>query len=152
MLLKTAAIAGLFGLDEYVKQQVEDSLEEGESGKYFRDRITLRKIYNRGFMFSSLEDKSFFVKLSTLVSTAALLIMNEKTEKKGNAAEKMGMTILLAGASSNSFDRLIRGKVIDYIPVEKDRKKKEAKQVTANLGDFYIALGGSLFFLGRFFH
>ena len=151
MLLKTAAIAGLFGLDEYVKQLVEDSLEEGESNKYFREKITLRKIYNRGFMFSSLEDKNFLVKFSTLLSTVALLVMNEKTEEKGNRAEKMGMTILLAGALSNSFDRLVRGKVIDYIPIGKDQKKGD-KQVTANLGDYYIALGGSLFFLGRFFH
>lgn len=151
MLLKTAAIAGLFGLDEYLKQEVEDCLEEGEWGKFFCDKITLRKIYNRGFMFSSLEDKTFLVKTSTVLSTMALLVMNEKTEEKGNGAQKLGMTILLAGALSNSFDRLIRGKVIDYIPLGKDQKKTGDKQVTANLGDFYIALGGSLFFLGRFF-
>ncbi len=152
MLLKTAAIAGLFGLDEYVKQQVEDDLKEGETRNYFSDRLTLRKIYNRGFMLSSLEDRTLLVKLSSLLSTTALLIMNEKTEKKGNALQKLGMPLILAGALSNTFDRLIRGKVIDYIPIEKDGKKKSKGQVTANLGDFYIAVGGSLFFLGKLFH
>ncbi len=149
MLLKTATIIGLFGADEYIKQQVEDTLEEGESRQYFYDKITLRKIHNRGFMLSSLEDRTLLVKISSLVSTGALLILDEKVRKNGNRMQKVGMTALLAGAMSNTFDRLVRGKVIDYIPVMENRKKKPCKQVTANLGDFYIALGGIVFSIGR---
>ncbi len=149
MLLKTAAIIGLFGADEYVKQQVEDTLEEGECRKYFHDKLMLRKIHNRGFMLSSLEDKTLLVKISSLVSTGALLIMDEKVGKNGNRTQKVGMTVLLAGAMSNTFDRLVRGKVIDYIPIMGNREKKSGKQVTANLGDLYIALGGMILSIGR---
>ena len=147
MLLKTASVVGLFGLDEYIKQHVEENLEEGESGKYLNDRITLRKIYNRGFMFSSLEKKEGLVKAASIVAGLSLIRMDEKTNLLGNVGEKAGMTLIMAGAASNVFDRIVRGKVIDYIPVAEN--KKNHKQVTANLGDFYIAIGGIIYAISR---
>ena len=55
---------------------------------------------------------------------------------------KLGMAILGAGASSNIFDRLSRGKVIDYIGIRS--KNQFLARLTANLGDFYILLGAVL--------
>ena len=52
------------------------------------------------------------------------------------------MAILGAGASSNIFDRLSRGKVIDYIGIRS--KNQFLARLTANLGDLYILLGAFL--------
>ena len=62
--------------------------------------------------------------------------------RKGHFTEKLGMAILGAGASSNIFDRLSRGKVIDYIGIRS--KNQFLARLTANLGDFYILLGAVL--------
>ena len=52
------------------------------------------------------------------------------------------MVFLSAGAASNIYDRLERGKVIDYIGVKS--RNKFLSRLTANLADMYVALGAVL--------
>ena len=137
----------LFGADEILKQRVEDQLEEGEVRSYLKDRLVIRKVYNRGFIFSSLEDKNLLVKGVSVVAGVLVFLMDIWAERYGNFQEKLGMTLLSAGAASNIFDRLVRGKVIDYIAVR--TKNTRIKKITANLGDIYIALGAILIWIQK---
>ena len=57
--------------------------------------------------------------------------------KRGKLREKLGMTILSAGAFSNIFDRLVRGYVVDYFGI----KNSKLSKITANLADVYILIG-----------
>ena len=59
--------------------------------------------------------------------------------RKGRLLKKLGMVFLSAGAASNIYDRLERGKVIDYIGVKS--RNKFLSRLTANLADMYVALG-----------
>lgn len=144
---KTGLGVCLFGTDEFLKQHVEDEMKEGEIRSYLNDRLLIRKVYNRGFIFSSLEDKNTLVKGVSIVAGAVVVLMDFWTEKYGNFQQKLGMTLLSAGAASNIFDRLIRGKVIDYIAVR--TKNTRLKKITANLGDIYIALGAILIWIKK---
>lgn len=137
----------LFGADEILKQRVEDQLEEGEVRSYLKDRLVIRKVYNRGFIFSSLEDKNLLVKGVSVVAGVFVFLMDIWAERYGSLQEKLGMTLLSAGAASNIFDRLVRGKVIDYIAVR--TKNTRIKKITANLGDIYIALGAILIWIQK---
>lgn len=137
----------LFGADEILKQWVEDQLEEGEVRFYLKDRLVIRKVYNRGFIFSSLEDKNLLVKGVSVVAGVFVFLMDIWAERYGSLQEKLGMTLLSAGAASNIFDRLVRGKVIDYIAVR--TKNTRIKKITANLGDIYIALGAILIWIQK---
>lgn len=137
----------LFGADEILKQRVEDQLEEGEARSYLKDRLVIRKVYNRGFIFSSLEDKNLLVKGVSVVAGVFVFLMDIWAERYGSLQEKLGMTLLSAGAASNIFDRLVRGKVIDYIAVR--TKNTRIKKITANLGDIYIALGAILIWIQK---
>ena len=137
----------LFGADEILKQRVEDQLEEGEVRSYLKDRLVIRKVYNRGFIFSSLEDKNLLVKGVSVVAGVFVFLMDIWAERYGSLQEKLGMTLLSAGAVSNIFDRLVRGKVIDYIAVR--TKNTRIKKITANLGDIYIALGAILIWIQK---
>lgn len=144
---KTGLGVCLFGVDEILKQRVEDQLEEDEIRSYLDDRLLIRKVYNRGFIFSSLEDKNTLVKGVSIVAGTMVFLMDLWTERYGNLQQKLGMTLLSAGAASNIFDRLIRGKVIDYIAVR--TKNSRLKKITANLGDIYIALGAVLIWITK---
>ena len=53
--------------------------------------------------------------------------------------KKWGLSLMTAGAWSNTFDRWIRGYVIDYAAV-KCRHEKLSK-ITFNLGDVLIGIG-----------
>lgn len=132
--------AVLLGTDEAVKQQVEERLEPGEKREYFGGRIIIRKVYNRGFLLNLLDKYPDVIKGASIAAGLGVLFYDILIfRKKGRYMEKLGMTFLSAGAASNIFDRLVRGKVIDYIGVRTD--KELLSRITANLGDFYIAVG-----------
>lgn len=57
------------------------------------------------------------------------------------------MTLVSAGAASNLFDRLTKGKVVDYIGWRSE--KKFPGRITANLGDIYLACGSALVMAGE---
>lgn len=140
-------LAGLFLLfvcsDMGAKQYIEDTFKPGEERKTIFGKIVLRKVYNRGFMMNTLEKYPELVKGAS--AAAGLLVAGYDgwlLAKKGHRIKKLGMTLLSAGAFSNIYDRLIRGKVIDYIGV--DSEKKKASKITVNLADLYIFTGALL--------
>ena len=67
--------------------------------------------------------------------------------KKGHTAEKTGMMLLTGGALSNLYDRIMRGKVVDYLAVKS--RWKILSRLTFNLGDVCIAAGALLAALSR---
>ncbi len=59
---------------------------------------------------------------------------------------KIGIALILGGATSNIVDRFKNGYVIDYITFTKVRPKK-IKNIVYNIGDFAIFLGAILTFI-----
>ncbi|MGF0034081.1 signal peptidase II [Bariatricus sp. SGI.154] len=135
--------AVLLGTDEAIKQQIEENVIQGENRKILGGRIIIRKVYNRGFLLNLLDQHPAVIKGTSVVTGLGVLFYDAMIfMKKGHYVRKLGMTLLSAGAASNIFDRLVRGKVIDYIGVRTENKF--LARITANLGDFYIALGALL--------
>ncbi len=60
---------------------------------------------------------------------------------------KIALTFLSAGALSNTYDRVVRGKVVDSIGVKSSHKI--LGNITANLADIYILLGSVFAFLKK---
>lgn len=56
---------------------------------------------------------------------------------------------MAAGAWSNTFDRWIRGYVIDYVGFR--TKWKKITEITYNLGDFFIMAGSVFMMLSSLF-
>ena len=106
----------LLGLDVLLKQHVEETIRPGEEKELPGGKVVIRKVYNKGFLLNSLESHPALIKTVSILAGA--------------------------GASSNIFDRLSRGKVIDYIGIRS--KNQFLARLTANLGDFYILLGAVL--------
>ena len=65
---------------------------------------------------------------------------------KGSRLLKAGLAFLLGGAYSNTYDRLMRKYVVDYVsfPV----KNKKIRNIVFNISDFCIAVGALLMVLG----
>lgn len=137
---------GLFLLlvcsDMGAKQYVEDTFRPGEEKKTILGKVVLRKVYNEGFAMNTLEKYPVAVKGASAAMGAGIAVRDAwLLAQKGRRLQKLGMTLLSAGAFSNIYDRLIRGKVIDYIGVEGEKKRN---RITVNLADFYILLGAML--------
>lgn len=138
-------------IDMGIKQYIEDTFEEYEERETFVSGLVLRKVYNKGFAFNMLERNPEIIRKSTLAALAGIMVSDIRLFlKKGKFLEKLGMAFASAGAISNVYDRLIRGKVIDYIGVKSD--SSFLSKLTANLADMYLTAGIVLLTVSRIFH
>lgn len=141
--------AALAAADQCLKSYVEENMEEGEE-KPITGRIVLRRVKNKGMCLNFLQKKPGVVR--TLSLTCALGLTAAQAAalfQKGHFFRRHGLAFLLAGAWSNTFDRLVKNGVTDYIGV-KFRSGKLSK-ITYNLADFYIFAGNVILFLTSVF-
>lgn len=163
--------SSLFGVDAVIKQQIEENISQGEERELAGGKIVIRKVYNRGFMLNVLEKKPKVVRGVTVAAGIGVLLSDILTFfpvrmvraarsdgkagifhpciRKGSYLQKFGMTLVSAGAASNIFDRLVRGRVIDYIGIRTGKKFPD--KITVNLGDCYIACGGLILMIRDLF-
>lgn len=147
MIFCTIAAASA-ALDLGIKQYVLDNVTDGEDRELAGSRLVLRRVYNRGAAFNLLEKSPQFVtKLSAWLGAVLLVRDVFLMRKKGHTAEKTGMMLLTGGALSNLYDRVVRGKVVDYLAVKS--RWKRLSRLTFNLGDVCIAAGALLAALSR---
>lgn len=144
----TGLFALLLGSDVLIKQYVEENIEPGEKREVFDGKVIIRKVYNKGFLLNFLDRYPAIIKGTSIAAGVGVLIYDALFFwKRGRYIEKLGTTFITAGAASNIFDRLARGKVIDYIAFRSSNKS--LARITANLGDFYIAVGALLTLIGN---
>ena len=62
--------------------------------------------------------------------------------QKGKNVQKFGIAVILGGAVSNLYDRMIRHYVVDYFSIQCGKLKK----VVFNLGDIFVFLGSGILF------
>ena len=135
-------------LDMGIKQYVESTFRENEERETVIENVVLRKVYNGGFAFGFLKNRPKVIKIASVLAGTGVLAYDVRLFlKKGKWIQKLGMVAVSAGAVSNIYDRLARGKVIDYIGIRS--KNQFLARLTANLGDFYILLGAVLLALKR---
>ena len=79
------------------------------------------------------------------VTSAAAGALGAFMTKKGCLVQKIGLSMVLGGAISNLYDRLVKGYVVDYFSIEFKRLKK----VIFNLGDIFVFLGSLVFLIGE---
>jgi len=146
-------IAGaIFIADEHYKELSEDKLLPGMTGnsnasKNENDLITFKNSHNEGAMLNFGSKNPELTKAISVVFTivvTAIYIMTLGT--KGRHLLKTGLVTILGGAYSNTYDRLRRGYVVDYISINKGNNFM--KNVVYNLGDFAIMIGALLVVIG----
>ena len=135
-LFSAAALA----LDRTLKhkarnRELPDLLIQGSS-------VELHAIENDGLagsMFRHHPKAVRYLPGIALVLTAPALLRNFKAQR---SAAKCGISLLLAGAASNVFDRLSRGTGTDMLCFTKAPGK--LKKLVFNVADFMILFGGLL--------
>lgn len=103
-------------------------------------KILLRKYHNYGAFLNFMQKKKKMLHLISIVFTLVILILFLLTlGKYGNKILKTGLSLLLGGAFSNTYDRLTKGYVVDYFSFVTPFKK--LNQIVFNLSDFCILIG-----------
>ena len=132
-------ILGIFSGDLWIKNRIEQDMESVPSSLW-KGRILLRRSHNKGAMLNLGQEKSSMiaalsVALCLLMSICFLLSLGQR----GNAGLRLGLSLLLGGSFSNTYDRLKRKYVVDYfsfnVPVKFIRK------IVFNISDLFIMIG-----------
>lgn len=133
-------VALIFAGELGIKNYVENKRNAGEEKEICKGRILLRKYHNKGACMNLGEKKSNVVAGLSLILTAVLALFFLFTlTRHGNGWLKAGLSLLLGGAFSNTYDRLKRKYVVDYFSF--GVKWEPLRAIVFNISDFCILIG-----------
>nr|MBQ8253004.1 signal peptidase II [Lachnospiraceae bacterium] len=135
------AVAGIiFLMDSVIKFLVEHLGEENKRVPIFKGRMYLTKYHNRGAFLDFGENRSMAVRyVSAILTAGCLLVFLVTLGSCGKRFLKLGLSMMLGGAFSNTCDRMTRHYVVDYIGFAS--KWKKFSNVVYNISDFFIMTG-----------
>lgn len=137
----------IFWGDFFLKNYIEKHVEEQEERKICRGKLLIRKHHNKGMMLNAGQKRRRLVAAVSLVFTLILTaVFIVSLGHRGNNLLRLGLSLLLGGAFSNTYDRLRRGYVVDYVsfPVRWQRFRR----IVFNCSDFCIIIGALVTTLG----
>ena len=140
-------LAVIFWGDFFLKNYIENHVEEQEEREICRGKLLIRKHHNKGMMLNAGQKRRRLVAAISLIFTLILtLVFIVSLGQRGNNLLRLGLSLLLGGAFSNTYDRLRRGYVVDYVsfPV----KWQRFRRIVFNCSDFCIIIGALVSVLG----
>jgi signal peptidase II len=150
-------------IDQLTKWTAEGSLELGGEVYPVMPHLNFALAYNYGAAFSFLGDQGgwqrwFFSILAAVVSLVILVWLGKlKSSDKWTA---LGLVLVLGGAVGNLIDRVMYGRVIDFIDVYADwdvfflTKWQDGLShfATFNVADIAINIGAVILVIGSLFY
>ena len=105
-----------------------------------KDTIRLRKYHNFGAFLNIMESKKKLLHAVSIIFTLTISLFFLITLcSKGNKMLKLGLSLLLGGAFSNTYDRLTRKYVVDYFSF--CTPWDSLNRIVFNISDFCIIVG-----------
>ncbi len=144
-----AVILAIFGLELKVKKHIEETKTEGIDEKKCKDLLIIRKHHNRGMFLNAGQSRQKAVMLlSVLLTVISTVIFVLTLGQGGHSLLKWGLTLFLGGAYSNTYDRMMRKYVVDYVSF--NVPFKWLRRIIFNIGDFCIMIGALLATIGYY--
>ncbi len=125
------------GTDAMVKKHRE---ENDETYRYLNDNLKVVTFHNKGaFLGRGSSYPVAVTALSVMLTVILGAVFILTLTKSGLKMLKFGLGLLLGGAFSNSYDRLKKGYVVDYLVF--DKAPGFLKNIVFNISDFAIIIG-----------
>lgn len=141
-----AVLLGIFGLELNIKNKIEKTKKEGQTEEKCGGFLLIRKHHNRGAFLNTGQHRPKLIAAVSVLLTAALTFLYILTlGTAGKGLLKWGLTLLLGGAYSNTYDRLARKYVVDYVSFD---LPFGIRKVIFNIGDFCIMIGALISVIG----
>lgn len=151
-----AIVSGIFFGDLWIKERIEKSRTDGNGNvlrpqtegevlpeTHLKGRILISRYHNKGAMLNLGERRGPLVAAVSVVLSAVMTVVFVcSLGQKGNRLLRLGLSLLLGGAFSNTYDRWKRRYVVDYLTF--NVRWKPLRRVVFNLSDFCIMIGALL--------
>lgn len=133
-------MASVFFGDLWVKNQIEKRMSEGETRTLLGGCLLLRRHHNRGAMLNLGQKwQPLIAALSLALTLVVAILFGLSLGTRGNELLRVGLSFLLGGAFSNTYDRLRRKYVVDYLSF--GIKWQRLQRIVFNISDFCIMIG-----------
>lgn len=133
-------IIAIAAAEAVIKQVREQNGVPGEKKPFLKGKLYLTKYHNYGAFLNLGQKRPEFVKgLSAGLCLICTIVFVFSMGTKGKTLLKTGLSILLGGAYSNTYDRLVRGYVVDYFGFQV--KNEKLGNIVFNISDFCIMIG-----------
>ncbi len=133
-----------FVMLEYgLKTYAEKKLGDGQTFSILKGKIRLCRYHNEGAFLNLMESRKKVLLLISLILTGMITLLFLLTLfHRGNRLLKLGLSLLLGGAFSNTYDRLKKKYVVDYFSF--NSPFPALNRMVFNLSDFAILIGSLL--------
>lgn len=112
-------VLGIFGLDQATKYAIHRFLFEGESLSVIPHFFNIVSIRNTGIVFGLFQDPDGWIHrliFIFLTIAAAILILYYSSKKREvGEGEFYPLALILGGAIGNLSDRILKGRVVDFL-------------------------------------
>lgn len=144
ILIATAVCAGDLIVKHYIDTHKEENCHEPVVGGH----IIITRFHNPGAMLGWMKDKPKMLMGVTIIGIGVLAggLMGSLYKKK-SVSIRLGLALLLGGAASNAYDRIMKKEVTDYFRISIGSKRLE--RIIFNIGDMAIFIGGILTAIGE---
>ena len=119
-LVLVAAIVTTIGCDRVTKRMAVEALAGGSQRSFLADTVRLVYAENRGGFLSLGADLPPRVRTSVFtIATGVMLIafVTAGIQARWDLWSVLGLTLLAAGGASNWADRVVHGRVVDFLNV-----------------------------------
>ena len=137
----------IFIIDLLIKNYIDHTVDDGREQPLLGGRLLLHRYHNKGALLNIGEGRRGMISILSLVLTLGATVLFLVTFTcRGSRLLKVGLALLLGGAYSNTYDRLVRKYVVDYVsfPV----KNQKIRNIVFNISDFCIMIGALLMVIG----
>lgn len=132
--------AGILCADTVIKRIRE---EKNDRRDYLNGNVHIMTYHNYGAFLNSGEKMPFLVKWISIMLTLVMTVLFVLTfTQYGDRQLRTGLSFLLGGAYSNTYDRVKKGFVTDYLNFPK--MPGNIKNIVFNISDFCIMVGCGL--------
>ena len=145
-MLYAGIVIVIFALELLIKGIVEKRGKTGVTKAVCNGKILIRKHHNKGFMLNIGQKKQKVVAATSFVLCILLTGFMFFCGGRYNGMIKSGLSMVLGGAYSNTYDRLFRKYVVDYFSI--GAKGTELRRVIFNIADMCIMIGTLLVIIG----
>ena len=137
----------IFILDQLTKRAVQSSLSLYQSKPIIQDFFHLTYVTNDGMAFglSMPGGRTILLILSILLTIFICWFLWQ--EREGHNLVRLGLALILAGAFGNLLDRILYGKVVDFL----DFMIGDFHWYIFNIADSSVTIGMMVFIFHSFF-
>lgn len=144
----TAIAALLCGADSLIKYAIERNHPDGELRPALHGKIIIRKFHNKGAMLNLGASRQQTMAVLSVIFTVFMTGVYVGTlGTRGRHMLKTGLSLILGGAYSNTYDRLFSKYVVDYVSFEV--RNPRLRNIVFNLSDFGIMIGSCLLVISQ---